>query len=114
MPHKSLACPFTRWVRFVIRQPQIVVSPGLVHRWTADLDDLETRRSFQHTMADFRRLQDAVAGVHNEWRALIFVDHTHPSGLAEDHLESDAVVMHVVGHLAAFRNPDMRSHEASA
>src|SRR3546814_3695271 len=50
---------------------------------------------------------------HERW-ALIFVDHAHPAGLAENHLKAHAMVMHIVGHLATVGDTDMRGDEATA
>src|SRR3954447_7454571 len=114
MAHKALSAPFMVGVEFAVRQRQFMVSPRLVHCWTADLDDLKSRRSFQHSMPDLRRLQDAVSRLHHEWRALIFVHYTHPPCLAEDHLEAHAMVVNVIGYLATCGDLDVRSNEAPA
>src|SRR6266487_2357410 len=102
MAHKALAAedPVSR--DLVIGKHQIVISEGLVNSGTADLDDLKSRRGFQHAVADLWRLQDTVPGVHHKGRSLIFIDHAHPSGFAEDHLEADAMIVHVVRDLTAF------------
>src|SRR3954469_5530294 len=78
----------------------------------ADLDDLEAGRGFENAVTDLRRLQDAVTGVHHERRALIFIDHPHPSGFAEDHLEAHTVVVHIIRYLAARWDLDMRGDKA--
>ena len=52
-------------------------------------------------MADPRRLQHAVAGVHHERLTLVLVDHADPALVTIDELELDRVVVDVVGHRPA-------------
>jgi DNA-binding transcriptional LysR family regulator len=52
------------------------------------LHHLGARQALQRAMADQRRLQHAVAGVHLEGLALPFVDHAHPALAAEDDLKA--------------------------
>src|SRR3954463_1561529 len=91
-----------------------MVSPRLMHRGAADLDHIEPRRRFKNPVPDPRWLQDAVSRLHQEWRALVLVDHAHPSRLAEDHLKAHAMIVHIVRHLATRGNLDVRSDKASA
>ena len=46
--------------------------------------------------------------------ALAFVHHARPALEAEDGLEPDPVKVHIIGHLAAFRNADMRNNKCAA
>lgn len=78
-----------------------------------DLYDLETRRTLQHLMPDFRRLQYDIAFVHYERLALVFVDNPHPATPNIDHLQRDPVKMHPVCDRSALRNGDMRSDVAA-
>ena len=96
------------------RQGHGVIGEGLVHGRTADLDHLEPGRGFEHAVADLRRLQHAIAGVEQERLALVLVDQPRPAGLAIDHLEADAVEMHVVRHRPAVGDADVRGDEAPA
>ena len=64
-------------------------------------------------MADQRRLEHAVAGVHDERLALVLVDHLHPPAHAVDHLEADPVEVHVVGDRSAVGDADVRRDEPS-
>ena len=84
-----------------------------MQRRRADLDHLEAGRRFEHTVADLRRLQDAVAGEHHERLPLVLVDETHPARLHEDHLEADLVEVHVVGDGTTIRDRDVRRHEGA-
>src|SRR5215472_7200735 len=65
-------------------------------------------------MADSRRLENAIAGVHYERRTLVFIDHLHPSRSAENHLKPHAVIVHVIRHRTAVRDANVRSDEAAA
>lgn len=46
--------------------------------------------------------------------SLILVDEVDPAASAEDHLEPDAVEVHLVGHLAAVGDQDVRCDERTA
>ena len=65
-------------------------------------------------MADFRRLQHAVALVQDEGLALILIDQAHPTLQAIDHLKADAVIMHPVAYRPAVANADLGSDEPAA
>ena len=54
-------------------------------------------------MADRRRLQHHITGLHHEGIALILIDQTHPTATHREELESHIMEMHVVGHLATGR-----------
>ena len=49
--------------------------------------------------------------MHNERFALILVDHLDPARIAEDELETDRMVVDIVGDGAAVRNHDVRRNE---
>ena len=106
MTNESLAAEVTVGANLACRQCDQVLPPGFVLGGAADFDDFEARRGLQNPMADGRRLQDAIPGLHDEGRALVFVDHPHPTAAAIDELESDMVVVHVVGNDPAFGYPD--------
>jgi len=93
-------------------QRHLGVAVGLVDGGAAELHHLGAGRRFEHPVADLGRLQHAVAGVQDEGLALVLVDQPDPARLAEDHLEPDPVVVHVVRHRPAGRKQDVGGHEA--
>src|SRR5208283_1325748 len=78
--HKALAAEKPAGIEPVIGQRQIVIGTRLVHRRTADLDDLQPRRGLEYLVTNLRRLERAVTGVHHEGRSLVLVHHLDPSG----------------------------------
>ena len=62
-------------------------------------------------MSNMRRLQEAVAVFHQHRRTLIFVDDLYPAIHAEDHLERNIMVMHVIRDRAALRDTDVRGYK---
>ena len=88
------------------RQRHRMIGHRVVDGGTTDLDHFESGRSLQHAMANSRRLQHRIARLHRERRALIFIHHTHPSRLAENHLKTHAVKVNVIGHRPAGGNAD--------
>jgi len=91
-----------------------MVGDGLVNGRAADLDHLEPRRSFEHPVADLRRLQHAIAGLEQEGLPLVLIDEARPALAAIDHLEADLVEMDIVGDRPAVGDADMRGDEAPA
>ena len=103
---------------FVEDTAVIARNVAVLTTWLAEhdypLDDLQAGGALQHTMTYLRRLQHAVTGPHDEGLTLIFVHQAHPAAVAVDHLETDVVEVHVVGHRAGVGNHDVRPDEASA
>ena len=60
------------------------------------------------------RLENAIARIHDERRALVFVNHTRPTGYTIDHLKSNAMIMHVIRGFAAIRDANMRGDKSPA
>ena len=87
-----------------VRKIELVIGESRVERGCSDLDDLETARAFEDTMANFGRLQNEVAFRHHEWLALILVDDADPATPHVDHLERYPVVMNPVAHQPTFSN----------
>ena len=94
-------------------QRRLGVSPRLVFGRAADLDHLHAVACFEHAMANGGRLQEAVTFQQEHRLALVFVGHAHPAPIAVDHLETDVVEVHVVGHRSTLGDEDVRGDEPS-
>jgi hypothetical protein len=96
------------------RQRGVGICPRLVFSRATDLDHHHVVGCFEHTMADGRRLQEAVALVHQHWFALILIGDAHPAAMAIDHLKAHVVEVHVVVHRSAVLDQNVRGDEAPA
>ena len=111
--NKPLASEVSLGVDNAGRKFDVVLNDGVVHRWASDLDHLEARRTAQHTVTDFWRLEEAVPGVQPHRFALVFVCHVDPAPCAEYHLETDPMEVHVVGNITAIGDEYVRGDEAA-
>src|SRR5262249_10970932 len=95
------------------RQRQRRIAVRRMNGGRADLDDLEAGGALEPAVTKPRRLEDDLAGLHDERLALILVHEPDPALVAVDHLEPDLVEVHVVGDGAAVRDPDVGSDETT-
>src|SRR5262249_53776521 len=68
----------------------------------------------QHTMANLRRLQNAIARLEREGRPLVFVNQARPARFTVDHLKERLVVMNIILSLAAVGDANVRGDETPA
>ncbi len=90
-----------------------MIDKGFMLGWRTHLDHLHVVGTLKYAMAYVRWLQYAVACLHNERFALIFVDDFHPTAIAVDHLKLHVVMVNVVRHRTAFRYSNMRRNETA-
>src|SRR5262245_19070789 len=114
MERKTLAAeePFGR--NIARGKPHLVIGLSFILRRTSDLNDLKAGGGFQHTMANLRRLQNAITNLEREGRSLVFVNHSRPARFTVNHLEERFVVMNVILRLAAVEDANVRGYETPA
>jgi len=114
MAHETLAGEVALRIKLGCWQRQVVVGHRDVFGRRAEFDDFGAGRTFEDAVADLRRLQDAIAGIHDKRVALTFIDHPHPALAAEDGLKPELVEVDVVRHRSTIEDAEVRGDEGAA
>jgi hypothetical protein len=112
--YETLATEVAIFVDFDGRQLHIMLDLCFVFCRATHFYHLHVVRTFENTVAYVGWLQNAISGLQDKWRTLVFVNDSYPASVAVNHLKFDIMVVHIVWHPPAVRDADVRRDKSAA